>query len=101
MFNDAVYIPRLLDAPERFIFLSAFEVVAIFGGLMLGQLSGQWLFAALCGFALFYATRKADQKGYLDALGYLAYWYMPEAFLKPMQMNYFKAAPSYKRELVG
>lgn len=101
MYSEAVYIPRLLDAPERFVFLSAFEVVALFGGLMLGQVSGQWLLALFFGALFFWLCRKADQKGVFDMIGYYVYWYMPDDFLKPMQMNYFKVCPSYKRELVG
>ncbi|MGB0906899.1 MAG: type IV conjugative transfer system protein TraL [Maricaulaceae bacterium] len=101
MYTDAVYIPRLLDARERFVFLSAYEVVAIFAALMLGQLSGKWVLALFCGIIFFIATRKFDQKGYFDTVGYICYWYMPEALLKPLQMNYFTAAPSYNRELVG
>jgi len=101
MIGEAVYIPRLLDARERFVFLSSYEVLAIFGGFMIGQLSGQWLFALIAGIGLFMGIRKMDQKGYFDNIGYLAYWYMPEIFLKPLQMNYFAKAPSYKREWAG
>lgn len=101
MFTEAVYIPRHLDARERFVFLSSYEVVAVFGGLIVGQLSGQWLLAAIVGIISFIAIRKLDQKGFFDMVGYFAYWYMPESYLKPLQMNYFSNTPSYMRELVG
>lgn len=101
MFDEAVYIPRLLDARERFIFLSSFEVMAVFGGFMVGQLSGQWVLALIAGIGLFMGVRRADQKGVFDNIGYYAYWYMPEAFLKPLQMNYFPKTPSYIREWAG
>jgi len=96
-----MYIPRHLSTRERYVFLSAYEVVSIFAALLVGQLSGKWMFSLLCGFVFFYVVRKLDQKGVFELAGYAAYWYLPQALLKPLQMNYFDIAPSYQRELVG
>lgn len=101
MFTEAVYIPRLLDARERILFFSTFEVVSVFGGLMVGQLSDQWLLAMVVGISSFIGVRKLDQKGYFDTVGYYAYWYFPDSLLKLLQMNYFEKAPSHVRELTG
>jgi len=101
VFQDAVYIPRLLDERERILFFSTYEVASIFGGLMFGQASGQWILALILCVFLFFVTRRADQRGFFDTVGYYCYWYMPAALLKIIQMNYFVKAPSYNRVLVG
>lgn len=101
MYTDALYIPRLLDEPRRYVFFSAFEICSIFAGLLIGQLSQKWLFALIVSIFFFVLTRRADQKGVFDTLSYLTYWYMPDSILKLIQMDYFPKTPSYNRILVG
>jgi conjugal transfer pilus assembly protein TraL len=90
------YIPQYLDAPERYLFFTGDELIAVVAPLLICILVANFLVGLVVASACLWALRKFKQGSSLSRIKRAIYWALPSDTLR------LKATPpSYLRELAG
>lgn len=97
MKTDEFYIPKYLDAPERYLFWRMDEAMILVAPLVVGLMAGQFLLGLIIGPLLLVGLKKLEGKHGEKVLHHVFYW-----FFEPPGGHRLKATPpSWIREYVG
>jgi len=89
------YLPKHLDTPERFLFWSIEEAVAMIVPFMFGMMINQAFWGLVCSLLGFWGARKLKQQGD-NIINQLVYWHFPHS-----KSLYRWLPPSHIREYLG
>ncbi|MDA0938741.1 MAG: type IV conjugative transfer system protein TraL [Proteobacteria bacterium] len=73
-------IPSKLDMPERWLFWTIDEGIALVAPMLFGFIFGYYLTAIIVGIVLFLFWRKLKSSRHMNLAIYGTYWFFPEKF---------------------
>ena len=91
------YIPKYLDAPERYLFWTVDEAIILLSPIVIGLMASQMLVGLLLGPLALVGLKRLKGNGGEKALQHAFYWY----FEPPWGHGLKATPPSYIREYVG
>jgi conjugal transfer pilus assembly protein TraL len=90
--TDAFYMPKHLDEPERFLFWTIDEALTLIIPIFIGTMFKMFVVGIIISAISFASWRRLKGAGYMHALVYAMYWYLPADL---MSMRY--TPPSHQR----
>lgn len=91
------YVPKYLDAPERYLFWTVDEAIILLAPVVVGLMAGQMLVGLLLGPLFLMGLKKLKGSQGEKALQHAFYWYFQPLWGHGLRVT----PPSYIREYIG
>lgn len=96
MKDNDFYIPKFLDEPERFLFWTLDEALALVAPMILGVIVGHTIIGLSIGLVAMLVLRKLKSSGGSKVIKSWLYWHLPSNLIRTKG-----TPPSYIREYGG